>query len=506
MKALFAMVVIGLGLAPAIADPPADRKAGEVVIEKASLAAPGTDPVQYELGTLYVPENRGDPKSRIIAVGFARFRAVKPTGAPPTFHLPGGPGGSYLTPLTASQPSRSFAAYVEHFRSVGDVVLVDQRGHSQRGELLKFNRRTQQPLDQPASLARHTADFVEAARVATADFAKKGVDLRGYTVKECADDVNDLRKALGYERITLVGVSFGSQWSFAVLRRHPGTVERALLGGVEPLDCGYDMPSHVLAAVRRLWYEAEKDSRLQPYLPPGGLTAAAQQFLKRLEGEPLRVELTDERTRKQVTVVLGPEDFQRHFLPLAANPAYLLSLYHGRSYDNWARVVLRERRDGSAEVPLIGPLIDTSLGVTPMRGHLLRTDPAASLLGQWNFDSYLSTADVWPSPDVGDDFRTPVLSDVPVVFVHGDWDTSTPVENLLEVAPYFPKGRTILVEHGEHGALPAVLQQRPAVRAALLEFLKTGTTEKLPARISLPVPKFAVPNFPPPASTENPPK
>jgi hypothetical protein len=152
--------------------------------------------------------------------------------------------------------------------------------------------------------------------------------------------------------------------------------------------------------------------------------------------------------------------------------------------------------------PLIGPLIDTSLGVTPGRAYLLRTDPAASLLGHWDFDSYLATAETWPSPDVGDDFRTGVVSDVPVVFAQGDWDTSTPVENLLEVVPYFPKGRVLRVEHGGHDALGAVLRHQPDVLVALLEFLKTGTTEKLPARVTLPVPKFAVPDFPPPASVK----
>lgn len=49
------------------------------------------------------------------------------------------------------------------------------------------------------------------------------------------------------------------------------------------------------------------------------------------------------------------------------------------------------------------------------------------LLGQWNFDSYLGSVDIWPTADVGDDFRTEIVSTIPVVFAQGDWDTSTPV-------------------------------------------------------------------------------
>ena len=64
------------------------HKAGEGVIEPAVLDISPKEKVEYELGTLYVPENRAEPKSRIIGVGFARFKALKSTGAPPTFHLP----------------------------------------------------------------------------------------------------------------------------------------------------------------------------------------------------------------------------------------------------------------------------------------------------------------------------------------------------------------------------------------------------------------------------------
>jgi pimeloyl-ACP methyl ester carboxylesterase len=480
----------------------ASRKAGEVVIGPTSLTTPENGVVNFEMGTLYVPENRADSKSRIIGVGFARFRALQPGDAPPTFHLPGGPGGSYLTGL--KQDNKQLARWLKHialYRRVGDVVFMDQRGASQRGEVLKFKYRTpEQPLDEPAGLARSTAAFVETARAAVAEFSQKGIDLRGYTVKECADDVNDLRRALGYERMTLVGTSFGSQWSFAVMRRHPDMVARALLSGVEPLDCGYDMPSHVFAAIQRMWWEAEKDARLQPYLPPGGLAAAAREVLRRLERAPAQVQVKDNKTGETVTVALGREDFQREgFLRWANGPAFLLSVYHER-YEAWARSAITGRRSRDEEMQLIGPLIDTGLGVTPRRQHLLRTDAGTEFLGQWNFDSYLATADIWPTPDVGDDFRAEVMSHIPVVFAQGDWDTSTPVENVLHVAPYFPNGRILIAVHGGHGVLDPIAEHLPDVFAVLLEFLQTGSAAKLPPRVTLPVPKFGVPDFPPPSS------
>ena len=488
-------------------DPRVKGKAGEVFIEPATLTTPETGTVHFQLGTLYVPENRSDPNSRIIGVGFARFRASQSTGAPPTFHLPGGPGGSYLTALTQSnQQLARWIKRIAQYHSVGDVVFVDQRGFSERGDRLMFKfRMPEEPLDKGASLSRSTSVFADLARAAVTEFAGKGIDLRGYTVKELADDVNDLRRALGYDRITLVGTSFGSQWSFAIMRRHPDIVMRALLSGIEPLDYGYDMPSHVFAAVQRMWWEAEMDPRIKPYLPEGGLSAAAREVLRRLERAPVKapVKAPGSKTGETPTITLGPEDFRRGFPRGTSGPAFLLSVYH-EQYDQWASSTLAVRRGREVEFPLIGALIDTSLGVTPRREHLLRTDAGTEFLGQWNFDSYLATADIWPTQDVGDEFRTEIVSRIPVVFAQGDWDTNTPVENALNIAPYFPNGRLIIATHGGHGVIDPIAESLPGVFETLLEFLRTGSTANLPARVTLPAPKFSAPDFPPPAAKARP--
>ena len=485
--------------APSANTSASDRKPGEIIIEPASLTTPTGETIAFELGTLYVPENRSDPKARIIGVGFARFRPPHSTGVPPTFHLDGGPGASFLEGLRPGNNKHAMPG-IDLYRGIGDVVFIDQRGFSERGDVLKFKYRTSgQPLDQPTSIARESAGYAVMSRDAVEAFSRNGFDLRGYDIKECADDVNDLRKALAYDQIILVGQSFGSQWSFAVMRRHPEIVARSLLTGVEPLDFGYDMPSHVLAAVQRMWWEAEKDPQLKPYLPPGGLMAAAREVLRRLETAPVHVGVKNEKTGETIRISLGKEDFQRTFATEKGGdqPAFVLSLYYGH-YDEWAQAAFTFRQARDAEEVIIGPLIDTSLGATPRREFLLRTDPALEFLGQWDSRSYLETADIWPSKDVGNEFRNEIVNQIPVVFVEGDWDTSTPIENTLGVAPYFPNGHVLIVEHGKHSALKRIVEDAPEIATALMEFVRTGRTASLPTRMTLPVPKFEVPKFPPP--------
>ena len=236
----------------------------------------GIQQIPYELGTLYVREKRSNPNSRIIPVGFARIRsATHPTGTP-TFHLPGGPGNTMIDKL-----QRPGNAVFLQYLVVGDLVMLEQRGYTLRGEqLLSHFPGNPLPLHSPTSLTEIKQSAVDLANASIAEYAGTEVDLSGYTILELADDVNDLRQALDYRKISLVGQSFGSQLSFAVMKRHPSIVKRALLSGVEPLNNGYDMPSHVFAAVRRMALDIDKDPMFQPYLPPGGYMAAIDEIFE----------------------------------------------------------------------------------------------------------------------------------------------------------------------------------------------------------------------------------
>jgi pimeloyl-ACP methyl ester carboxylesterase len=473
----------------------AQHKPGDIVVERGTVRDEQGKAVPYEIGTLYVPENRSKPNSRLIGVGFARIKSPQSTGAPPVFWLPGGPGLSVLEafPKNDMGKLRTWLGLA----AAGDLVVIEQRGYSVRGEMLTVPRAAS-PLDRPASV-RVEADAMRAqAKAAIAANADK--DLSGYDIGEFAVDVDDLRRALGYDKISLFGGSFGSQWSLAVMRLHPQIVARAVLSGVEPLNNGYDMPSHVYAALQRIAYDADRDPGLKPYLPPGGTMSAVHALHERFAKGPVSVPIRDDSGQTR-TVVLGAEDLQQALLSHTQEgerwPAFILSLYHGH-YEEWARETLDERQAG--DTILIGPLADSSLGVSADREHRLRTDPAVAMLGTWNFEANIASAPDWPTRDMGDDVRKPVPSEIPVVFVHGDWDTSTPIDNTLGLLPYFRNGHAILVHRGGHDGAFYQLRNELAAKQAIYDFLRTGDTKGLPVEVTLPLPKFELPAFAPPAA------
>lgn len=458
------------------AEPLKFPKVGDIVFEKQAKTynrKSGQD-AKYQVGTLYVKENRSEPDSRVIGVGFAIHRARNPVG-PPVFFLPGGPGGSYL--------ERGWPYLTEFLWDSCDVICVDQRGYSRQGgsflENIDFDPGKFAP---DAGLAEEVSEYVRYAKQVAEHYSETDVDLRGYTILECADDVNELRAALGYNKITLRGQSFGSQWSFAIMKRHPEIVERAMLTGVEPLNNGFDMPSHVLAAVQRTWKVIDQDPEFKPYLPPGGMAEAAEIGIKRLESGLVKV--FEKEGDTEPVRILGPDDFYLR------NPQAILDLYHEK-YKGWAR----PRTPRIASRTLLGPLIDSSNATTPERHEQLWNDPAIRYTSRSNFAQYMATADIWPSPDIGDEFRTPEKCDIPVVFVNGDWDMSTPIENMYEISPFFPNSRQVVVHQAGHSTMvPKLGEQHPELVQQLVNYLITGEMKGLPESVK--VEGFV--KFPPP--------
>lgn len=434
---------------------------GEIQFETRVDESSGIKNRMYDIGVFFVPENRNNPDSRVIVVDYVRYHAKENT-APPVFVLPGGPGNTYI----GQTPDVWKIPYLEKLRSFSDVVLVNQRGCSnRRRDWIGTWRRAPTPKTD-STLEDRVLSYKEFAKQVTADYAGSDVDLRGYTITECAADVDDLRRALGYKKITLMGQSFGSQWCFAVMRQHPEIVERAILTGVEPLNHTYDMPSHVMNAIRRIWRHLDTDPAWAPFLPPGGMEEAAEEVLTRLENGGIEVKDSHGKTK----MVLGPDDFPWDY------PAEILELFHGQTEH------FKDRRKLSRGVHF--PLIDSSTGITADRLEKLLNDPAVRYVSSSNFAKLLATADIWPSPDIGDEFRIPVPCQIPVVFIHGDWDRYTPIENTLEIAPFFPNSHTLLIDRGGHAGLRDV-NKHPEVMEALMDFAKTGTMVGIPERIAV---------------------
>lgn len=455
--------------------------------ERIALADGGF--ARAERGMLFVPADRSRPDGRVIGLEVYRFpaaRSADPT-TPPIFRLFGGPSFPGL------QPSLDIPGYYEReirpFTEAADFVVIGQRGIGSSKPTTLCEPPAPVPVD--ADLERRAAALRAAAARCLSFWEEQGVDLSGMTVVQAAADVDDLRQALGYDRIQIWGGSFGSHWGMAVMRFHPEHVARAVLRGLEGPDHTYDMPSGVLNAVARIAAAADTSAALRDRIPPGGLLNALKDAIARVEREPVRVTVTDPADGSRHTVLVDGDAVRSiaYGGDVAAWPATVLALHAG-DYTAAARAVLRTtQRPGYPTASFF--MLDCGSGISAARAARLRADTAIAVVGDLGWWYRVNCA-VWPS-DLGEAFRRNFATDIPTVFVHGSWDTSTPLENARELAPFFKNLHFVLVKGGSHGALAQALQASPAFRAQLIRFFATGDMSGLPGEVALPPVQWVVP-------------
>ena len=189
-------------------------------------------PIGYRIdcGFVSVPEDRSQPDSPLIKIGVAVVHSRADQPAPdPIFFLNGGPGGALIAALP------NMLSGFDPLLSVRDVVFFDQRGAgwSQPSlvcpevEALKIAELKGQPFSLEESLAPYLAcrDRLQGA----------GVNVAAYNTTENAADVDDLRRALGYEQINLFGVSYGTMLAQVIVRDQADHIRSAVLDSAYPI-------------------------------------------------------------------------------------------------------------------------------------------------------------------------------------------------------------------------------------------------------------------------------
>lgn len=150
-------------------------------------------PAQAHCGTLEVFEDRARREGRKLKLHVAVLPALASDPAPdPVFVLAGGPGQA------ASDVAPVLFRAMERVRRSRDLVFVDQRG---TGRSAKLSCELE-PED--ASLSEQLqATFDPKAITRCVDELSKDHDLRLYGTTIAMDDLEEVRAALGYERINL---------------------------------------------------------------------------------------------------------------------------------------------------------------------------------------------------------------------------------------------------------------------------------------------------------------
>ena len=469
--------------AQAVADEP-KRREGLIWFEQPTKMEVGGQVFEGERGHLIVRENRKKPGSNLIELVFVRLKSATENPGYPTVYLDGGPGSSAINIARIPDYMRAF----QKLREVGDVILLDQRGVGSSKPNLSHLASASLPLDVLADREVALRTFKERAKAAADHFRSRGVDILAYNSVESANDVEDLRKALGAEKLNLVGFSYGTHLGLACIRYHGKKLNRVVLIGTEGPDHTDKLPSTSDTAIRRLSTLVARDPELGPKMPD--LTGTLKRILDRLEKEPVTVTITDQRTRKPVDVKVGKIGLQFLIMrdlgdtnDLPIFPLWFYTMDKG-DYSILKRFVERRYNQFGAGISVMTLVTDISSGVTKARKQQIQNEARTALLGDTVNFPVSEMGDVFGNPDLGDTYRSPIKTDIPTLFVSGVLDNNTQPFQADEVRKTFKNSIHIVIDHAGHESM--VID--PQVQQTMVQFLRGEDVSKV--KLSLPPLKF----------------
>lgn len=410
--------------------------------------------VTLECGWFITPEVREKPQGRPVRLAVAVFRAKEANGDPPLVLLHGGPGQSGLriyARATAEGP----------LRMTRDVVIYDQRGAglSQPRLCPEF----QQVLTVVRNL--NTDREKEEAtnngiRQCIASLLAQEIEPAAYNTSTSADDLTDLRKALGYATWDVYGGSYGARLAQEAMRRDPTGIRSVVMES--PVTRGPETQAEFDLSFQRAVEQVFTDCTTQP---------ACRAAFPAIEDDFYAVH--DELNKTPLAVVVKDGS-------LKLDGARLTAIINNHVIDRPGRIaqlpfLLSELRRGDAmraAQRVVGFRPENTVIMTPSDHEpLLRLVNCFDVYGAryremrkvarqqirapfLNTALELSDCTLWQKRFADPSTQEPVRSDIPALIVTGRYDDRTPTNHARRIAASLSRAYLFEFPNEGHGARP----------------------------------------------------
>jgi pimeloyl-ACP methyl ester carboxylesterase len=395
-------------------------------------------------GVLEVPENREQPNGRRIALNIVVVPAMgHEARRDPIVALLGGPGEDAVS--AAADYAERFAA----LRRERDILFVDQRGTGRSGGL-------QCDMYSPGEDAANLRDFFPIAAVQRCERQLcSRADLTQYSYSHFATDLEHVRRTLGYEQLNLFAGSYGTRAAQVYLRAHPRSVRTAFLGSVVPIDIAIPLPLAKAAqiALDQTLAACAADSACHAAFP--NIRDEFREVLSRLDSGVL-VQISTSSTA--VPLDRGRvAEWLRARLYRAETASLVPWLIHRAYVGDWSPIVdgiLSDARKRVSTDPAFSFGVFFSIAcnedVALIREQEVAPASREAFLGDYRVRQQQAACKNWPKVSVPGNYREPVHSSVPTLFVSGDSDPASPLWFTEHIAHGFSNRAEVVLRGQGH--------------------------------------------------------
>lgn len=384
-------------------------------VELAPCTLPGVGrPVRC--GSLGVPEDPAVPRGRRLSIGIAVVPAADRKHDDPIVVLMGGPGEAAIS--AASVYAKQFASLLDE----RDLLLVDQRGTGRSGAL----RCDLAEGSNPASRLKDL--FPPDAIASCVRRLRQSADLTQYTYPRFADDLERVRRALGYGPLNLFAGSYGTRAEQVYIRAYPQSVRTAYVGSVVPLDVAtpLTMAKTAQSTLDQLIGDCKADVTCSTAFP--SFKGELRDVFARLAAGTVHV--TWREAHDPMPLYAGRvAHWLRTMLYRPGDAAAVPWAIHRAYQGDWSTVVDAIESSGGDPDFSYGLLfaITCSEDIPFIHEEEIGPQSRGTFLGDDRVRQQQAACRPWPRATLPPGYREPVRTSVPALFVTGDHDGDTPL-------------------------------------------------------------------------------
>lgn len=428
------------------ADTPQGQRFGQLVFQPCSLSAPtARKGIEAQCTTLQVAENPAEPNGRKIGLRIAWLPAENQADAAPDpiFMLAGGPGQAAVDSYAGLDPA------FEEARKRRHVILVDQRGTG-GSNLLSCKSDDEDATDTSVEAAS------AMATTCAAELSKKA-DLRFYTTTDAVRDLDTVRKALGVDKINLMGISYGTRVAQQYTLRHPEHTRTVLLDSVVPntLPLGNIFARNLDDALALQFGQCAKDPSCSDKL--GDPRKQLDALLATLSANPPLVKYRDASTNELKEERLTADMVKglvRMYAYMPAAASLLPNLIHEANQGRYEDLMaLAKMLSGEMEESIAVGMQFSVICAEDAGSFNTRDEDKDTVLGQQMVESMGAMCAAWPAGKAPADFRTPLSGNTPVLAISGEYDPVTPPRYGDEAIAKLSNARHLVLKGQGHGVL-----------------------------------------------------
>jgi pimeloyl-ACP methyl ester carboxylesterase len=426
--------------------------------------------VAARCGHYRVRENRDDPHDNVgkelqLHVAIIPALRLKPA-ADPLFILSGGPGQA------ASDFYLSVAPAFSRIRRDRDLVLIDQRGTGRSNAL---------QCTMPDDTGAFDPQKVQAA--VRECLASLPGDPRYYTTSIAVRDLDDVRAALGYRKVNLYGISYGTRVAQHYMRRYPDRVRSVVLDGAVPAEValGPDAAIEAQRAIDSALQRCARDEACAREFPD--IPAQFRALRERLRKEPVKVSIAHPLTGSLTETTLDEARFGAAVRLLSYSDETVstlpLLIHEGQSLHNLQSLAAQYLRVQSAIEEQIAEGMNYAVICSEDAPRWAQQDVSEEQLAK----TYLGTAFMrgmravcqdWPRGPVDPDFGAPLQSSIPTLILSGANDPVTPDRYAVEIMKGLRNAKHLVAAGQGHGQLAT-----GCIPRLTAEFVAVGSTASL---------------------------